>query len=304
MREFVVLCEYLNFTVAAKELYTTQPGLSYRIASMEKELGFTLIERGQPLRVTPAGKVFLAEAQGILERYDVALARCAKASRQRGKLTVERPAGFPRASQGFDFLVSAFVRENPSVDVAFTSSTGRLLRDVLLDGTADLGVVFSDYDFSDDAELRDRVVTLPLETSVDARFYVWMHKDNPLTEKEHLYAEDLDGSRLAMQSDARFRIGWTSFERIFARYGVELSFRGKPALDGVDFLWHVEDDEIAITDIGWEDVYTFSFDAFPHRILRRIENDDLGISASLVYLANNPNPALERFAAFARRNAV
>ena len=293
MREFVVLCEYLNFTVAAKELYTTQPGLSYRIASMEKELGFTLIERGQPLRVTPAGKAFLAEAQGILERYDLALARCAEAAKQRDKLTVERPAGFPA-------LISAFVRDNPSVDIAFTSSTGRQLRDVLLDGTADMGVVFSDYDFSDDVELSGRIATLPLETSVDARFYVWMHKDNPLASKEHLYAEDLDGCRLAMQSDARFRIGWTSFERIFARYGVGFTFRGKPALDGVDFLWHVEDDEIAITDVGWDDVYTFSFDAFPHRILRRIENDDLGISASLVYLADNPNPTLERFTAFAR----
>ena len=42
---FLTVQRTLNFTAAAKELYCTQPALSYQIRSLEKELGLPLFER-------------------------------------------------------------------------------------------------------------------------------------------------------------------------------------------------------------------------------------------------------------------
>ena len=42
---FLTVQRILNFTAAAKELYCTQPALSYQIRSLEKELDLTLFER-------------------------------------------------------------------------------------------------------------------------------------------------------------------------------------------------------------------------------------------------------------------
>ena len=50
MREYITLCEYLNFTSAAKKLYTTQPSLSYRIAGIEKEIGVQLVDHSHSSR--------------------------------------------------------------------------------------------------------------------------------------------------------------------------------------------------------------------------------------------------------------
>ena len=42
---FLTVSRTLNFTTAARELYCTQPALSYQIRSLEKELDLALFER-------------------------------------------------------------------------------------------------------------------------------------------------------------------------------------------------------------------------------------------------------------------
>lgn len=302
MREYITLCEYLNFTSAAKKLYTTQPSLSYRIAGIEKEIGVQLVDRGgSALALTPAGKVFLGEAQKLVKDYDTALEKCRRASRKRDELVMERPVGFPKAAQQLDSLVSSFVRSGSSVGVRFTCSDGKLLRDVLLDGVADCGVVYAPCDFSDDPELAERVEIRQIQRSFDVELYAWIHDNHPLASKDPLRAGDLDGSLLAIQSDARYRIGWNCFENLFSQYGVTFDFHGKPAKDAIDFLWEVEDDEIVITDVGWCDMYSSSFEPFQNRSLRLIEGQNLSIDAFLVFLRDNANPALRAFLEFADR---
>lgn len=74
--EYVVLAKHLNFSAAAKELYLSQPGLSIHISNLEKELGFTLIDRENGITLTPAGLIFLDTAQDILERYKKGTEEC------------------------------------------------------------------------------------------------------------------------------------------------------------------------------------------------------------------------------------
>lgn len=71
--EYVELARQLNFTEAAKALNITQSALSKHVASLEKELGATLLVRSRKkVELTEAGKVFFDKAMSIAKLYQEA----------------------------------------------------------------------------------------------------------------------------------------------------------------------------------------------------------------------------------------
>ena len=63
---FLTVSRTLNFTTAARELYCTQPALSYQIRSLEKELDLALFERSTTrVALTEAGRAFVPQAEAI-----------------------------------------------------------------------------------------------------------------------------------------------------------------------------------------------------------------------------------------------
>lgn len=66
-----ILAEEKNITTAAERLYITQPALTYRLKTMEKELGTTLFVRmPRGLIITPQGEEFLRYADSILRDFE------------------------------------------------------------------------------------------------------------------------------------------------------------------------------------------------------------------------------------------
>lgn len=69
---FLAVCQYGSFTRAAEKCYTTQPNISWQIASLEKKLGHQLIVRGKGIhqfRLTKAGELFLPQAEKWLNLW-------------------------------------------------------------------------------------------------------------------------------------------------------------------------------------------------------------------------------------------
>jgi DNA-binding transcriptional LysR family regulator len=90
LRYFVAVAEELSFTRAAARLHIGQPPLSQQIQALEAQLGAQLLERSKRwVRLTEAGKLFLADARAILAHAEQAAVTARRAQRgEAGELRV------------------------------------------------------------------------------------------------------------------------------------------------------------------------------------------------------------------------
>lgn len=73
LKTFVTVSETLNITAASDLLYKTQPTITNRISSLERQLGFKLFIRSKGKRdmtLTDKGRSFLAIAKAIIDLYE------------------------------------------------------------------------------------------------------------------------------------------------------------------------------------------------------------------------------------------
>ena len=118
LRYFVAVAEVENFSRAAtQKLHVAQPSLSRQIRDLEDEVGVPLLERRpRAVRLTAAGRTFLAEARAILKYTNEAVL---KARAVGGKSETELHVGdFPlAAARIMPRLLRAFQTAMPNVHV-------------------------------------------------------------------------------------------------------------------------------------------------------------------------------------------
>src|SRR6267378_7044475 len=75
LRAFVAVASEGHFGQAAARLNLTQPGLTLRIQTLEKELGVQVLDRNaREVRLTAAGEILLPYATGLIDLEERALA--------------------------------------------------------------------------------------------------------------------------------------------------------------------------------------------------------------------------------------
>jgi DNA-binding transcriptional LysR family regulator len=71
LQTFITAAEQKSFSLAAEQLYLTQPAVSKRIATLENELGAVLFDRiARHISLTEAGREFLPRARAILREFE------------------------------------------------------------------------------------------------------------------------------------------------------------------------------------------------------------------------------------------
>ena len=196
LRCFVAVAEELHFGRAAARLNMTQPPLSRQIQVLERILDVSLLERtSRSVRLTPAGRSFLPEAQRILRQTDVAVSVARRAGA--GKIGALR-IGFTAASaySHLPAIVTACQAALPDVGLVLHEMVTRDQIEALLAGQLDIGLLRPPIGRAELGSLR--VSEEPLMVALPA--------DLPLAGTEAIRPKDLQDEPFVMYSphDARY----------------------------------------------------------------------------------------------------
>jgi len=142
LRIFQAVAEGRSFSAAATRLSYTQSSVSEAVATLERELGVTLLDRSsRPVGLTPAGEVVLAHAEALLGQADAVESDLVALTRgDAGRL---RLAGFYTAWSTFlPDAIAEFARSRPRVRLELEQLDPPAALRRLRAGEIDLAVIY------------------------------------------------------------------------------------------------------------------------------------------------------------------
>ncbi len=175
-----------SFSAAADVLYLSQSAVSQQVATLEREVGMSLLERTSAgPKLTDAGRALVTHADAVICRLEEAERELAAiAGLEGGRL---RLVGFPTASATLlTRAVSTFRDRFPSVELQLAEAEPEASIPALKRGDYDLALTY-DYEFNPDAPDRDIERRLLLEEEMR----VALPPAHALTKRRAVKIEDL-----------------------------------------------------------------------------------------------------------------
>jgi DNA-binding transcriptional LysR family regulator len=176
-----------SFSAAAEALAFTQSAVSQQVASLERETGNRLVERGvRPVRLTDPGRALLTHAEAVLARLDEAEQELGEiAGLRRGRL---RLASFPTAIATIvPRAVALFSQRHPGVELTVVDSHLQGLLPRLARWELDLALVYGHEALG---EPEARLERTPL---LDDPFELVVADGHPLAGRPAVALEELAG---------------------------------------------------------------------------------------------------------------
>ena len=140
LEAFLHVVQYQSFSRAAEALDLTQPSLSARIISLEKEIGEPLFQRlGRGVRLTEAGRAFQPYVERSLGALKEAIEAVDATHRTSiGKLRI----GSARAICAYVLpgILEVFHRTHPGVDIAIKTGRSSEVLDMVLSEEVQIGL--------------------------------------------------------------------------------------------------------------------------------------------------------------------
>lgn len=141
LRTFCVAAELGSLGRAAVSLHVSQPGLSKRLANLEKAAGTRLLERSpRGVKLTPAGRRLYEEARRLLQQSDRVQEIIAGLQRSGGPV---RLASSHSATEALVADLLGHLNHDRALPIELVVANSSIVRDLVADGRADLGVAAS-----------------------------------------------------------------------------------------------------------------------------------------------------------------
>ena len=191
LRYFIAVAEELHFTRAAERLHIGQPPLSHAIQVLEADVGARLFERTKRwVRLTEAGKLFLADARRILALSEQATETARRAQRgEAGELRIGFTFSTPFTPL-FAAVINRYRHEYPAVSLILHEMSTLRQLDGLGQRSLDLGFI------------RPPEVAIPeaiaLTTLREDPLVVVLSSAHPLAAQESIAIKDLNGLPFVM----------------------------------------------------------------------------------------------------------
>ena len=183
----IELAHTLNFSRAADRMFVSQPTFSYQIRLLEEEVGFAIFERsGKGASLTPAGSQFVSFLAGMREDLKRAIEQGQNFSaKYRDSISISM-----MVRQALYFLPEAmrlFAQTNPEVQITpifqYENGVESFLRN-------ETDILFA---------LKEQTGQIPgirVHELFESHIYLIAQRDDPLTEKNRIFEEDLYGRTL------------------------------------------------------------------------------------------------------------
>src|SRR4051812_15313477 len=141
LRGFCMAADLGSLGRAAVRLHVSQPSLSKRLASLEAKVGARLLERSpRGVVLTPAGRRLYTQARTLLEEADQ-VAEVMLGIRHTG--AVIRLAASHSATEAFVAALLTNLENGRPLSVELVTANSQVVRALVADGRADLGVAAS-----------------------------------------------------------------------------------------------------------------------------------------------------------------
>jgi len=141
LKAFVSVAENRSFSLAAEQLFMTQPAISKRVAALEEDLGIALFDRlGRSIELTEAGEKFLVSARRILDDITVSREEIHSLSTTVGgrlRLATSHHVGIHRLPP----ILKSFTQAHPGVELDLLFMDSELACEGVARGNIELAVV-------------------------------------------------------------------------------------------------------------------------------------------------------------------
>jgi DNA-binding transcriptional LysR family regulator len=145
LRYFVEVVRQQSFTVAAEQMFVTQPTISKMVKSLEDEIGSPLLLRdGRQMVLTDAGRIVYQRGQDVLAAHAQLQAELNDlGTLGSGELTIGIP---PMGGSLFTPAIAAFRQRYPKIELKLFEQGSRAIEAALISGELEMGGVLLPVD--------------------------------------------------------------------------------------------------------------------------------------------------------------
>ncbi len=182
LRYFLTVAKEQSITKAAEQLHITQPTLSRQLASLEKELGTVLLDRGgHGVTLTEDGLLLKRRALEIIDMEDRIIDDF-KSNSEIIEGTITIGCGEFTAIETLAKVCKSFRDKYPKVQIVIHTATADIVYEMMEKGLVDIGFFLEPVN-------TEGLDYIRIEDS--DHWVVGMNPNDPLAEKEHIMKEDL-----------------------------------------------------------------------------------------------------------------